>query len=409
MTQIPEPSQARPPRTSARLVILSGTLLLLCLIGVSLAAVVSRDKTLEIQQAVATAQAAPPGVGPRQLTVLPRPPFPLDNPYRPEKAELGKLLYFDTRLSGDGSLSCNSCHPASDGSWGVAGAVSFGYPGSSHWRNSSTLINVAYYTKLNWDGNRTSIEAQNDGAWSGAVAGNVDPAMAEERLAQIPEYVRRFNEVFGDSYPSYRHALMAVATFQRTLVSQNVPFDAFLQGDQSAISAAAQRGYTLFTGKGNCIACHDGALISDDSFHNLGVPEYPGFQDNPLVQITFRFQHWDKGVTEDVYNTATADLGLFYVTKLDSDRGKFRTPGLRDVCYTAPYMHNGAFNTLEEVIAFYNAGGGESDNKDPLLQPLNLTPAEQADLLAFLQSLCGDKIIVEAPELPPYEPVSSEQ
>jgi cytochrome c peroxidase len=338
------------------------------------------------------------------LAVLPPVSFPPDNPYSPEKAELGKMLFFDTRMSGDGSLSCNSCHPASDGSWGVSSSISFGYPGTTHWRNASTILNVAFYSKLNWDGGKTSLEKQNKGAWGGAVAGNVDSAMAEERLAQMPEYVRRFNDVFGTDFPLYADALKAVATFQRTIISENVPFDAFLQGDENAISEEAKLGFNLFTGKANCIACHNGSLISDDSFHNTGVPTYSGFETNSLNQITFRYEHWAKGVTEEVYNTATVDLGLYYVTKLDSDIGKFRTPGLRDVCYTAPYMHNGAFNTLDEVVSFYNDGGGQHANKDPLLKPLNLTAEELSSLVEFLQSLCGDKIIVEAPESPPYEP-----
>lgn len=338
------------------------------------------------------------------LAVLPPVSFPVDNPYSEAKAELGMLLYFDTRMSGDGSTSCNSCHPAGDGSWAVSSPISFGYPGSSHWRNALTIINSAYYSKLNWDGSKTSIEKQNNGAWSGAVAGNLDSAMAAERLAQAPEYVQRFQDVFGTDYPSYADALKAVATFQRTIVSQNVPFDAFLQGDSGAISAEAQRGYELFTGAANCIACHNGALISDDSYHNLDVPEYPGFETNAINQITFRYEQLAKGAPEEVYNTATRDLGLYYVTKLDGDRGKFRTPGLRDACYNAPYMHNGAFNTLAEVVAFYNAGGGEAPNKDPLMQPLNLTGAEQADLVAFLESLCGDRIVITAPELPEYAP-----
>ncbi|MGB3715177.1 MAG: cytochrome c peroxidase [Candidatus Promineifilaceae bacterium] len=338
------------------------------------------------------------------LSVLPPVSFPPDNPYSDEKAELGKMLYFDTRMSGDGSISCNSCHPASDGSWGIASPISFGYPGSTHWRNASTIINVAYYSKLNWDGGKTSIESQNKGAWGGAVGANVDGGMAEERLAQVPDYVTRFNDVFGTDYPLFSDAQKAVATYQRTITSQNVPFDAFLEGNQAAISEEATRGYELFTGKANCIACHNGSLISDDSFHNTGVPNHPGFENNALNQITFRYEQWAKGVTEEDYNTATHDLGLYYVTKQDNDRGKFRTPGLRDVCYTAPYMHNGYFANLEEVVAFYNDGGGDEPNKDPLLEVLNLTADEQADLVSFLESLCGDKIVADAPKLPPYEP-----
>ncbi len=342
------------------------------------------------------------------LDALPPVSFPLDNPYSEAKADLGRLLYFDTRLSGDGSFSCNSCHPASDGSWAVSSPISFGYPGSTHWRNSSTIINSAYYSKVNWDGSATSLEKQAKGAWTGAVAGNVDSAMAEERLAQIPEYVRMFNEVFGDSSPTFEHALRAVATFERTIVSQNVPFDAFLAGDETAISPEARQGYELFIDKARCIACHNGPLISDDSYHNVGVPSSPLFTNSALNQITFRFQHWAKGTSDEIYDSATVDLGLYYVTKLDSDKGKFRTPALRDVCYTAPYMHNGVFATLEEVVAFYNAGGGDDPNKDEMLQPLGLSDAEQAALVLFLESLCGDKIIIETPGLPPYEAFSSQ-
>ncbi len=335
------------------------------------------------------------------LAPLPPVPVPPDNPITPEKVELGRLLYFDPRMSGDGSLSCNSCHPASQG-WAAPTGISFAGPGTSHWRNSMTILNVAYYSKLNWDGAKKSIENQNAGAWGGVVAGNLDKALAEERLAQIPEYVRRFREVFGTEYPTWEDALKAVATYQRTIVSRNVPFDAYLKGDENAISDAAKRGYELFKGKAGCIACHNGPLISDDSYHALGVPMNPEFLNSPLKQITFRYEQFAKGVPEELYRNATEDYGLYYVTKREEDKGKFRTPSLRDVCYTAPYMHNGVFNTLEEVVAFYNAGGGDHPNKDPLIRPLGLTAEEQKDLVAFLKSLCGDPVTDEPPELPPY-------
>jgi cytochrome c peroxidase len=337
------------------------------------------------------------------LGALPTVAYPPDNPYSDAKAELGRMLFFDTRFSGDGSLSCNSCHPASDGSWAVSSPISFGYPGSTHWRNSSTIINSAYYTKLNWDGSKTSIEKQNKGAWGGAVAGNLDSVMAEERLAQIPEYVRLFNEIFGTDYPLFEDALKAVATYERTIVSENVPFDAFIEGDESALSDEARQGYELFIDRAGCITCHNGPLISDDTYHNTAVPQAPEFENSPLHQITFRYEHWAKGVSEEVYNTSTRDLGLYYVTKNDTDKGKFRTPSLREVCYTAPYMHNGVFASLDEVVAFYNNGGGEDANKDALLQPLNLSSEEQLALIAFMESLCGDLITDASPELPPYE------
>ena len=337
------------------------------------------------------------------LAPLPPVPEPLDNPITPEKVELGRMLYFDPRMSGDGSISCNSCHPAGNG-WGAPTAISFGGPGSSHWRNAQTLLNVGYYTKLNWDGSKKSLEQQNGGAWGGAVAGNLDKALAEERLSQIPDYVERFRAIFGTEYPLWDDATKAVATYQRTLVSQNAPFDAFLGGDTSAISEAAQRGHTLFEGKANCIACHNGPLVSDDRYHATGVPQNPDFLNSPLRQITFRYEQWAKGATEEVYNITSQDLGLYYVTKQNIDMGKFRTPSLRDLCYTAPYMHNGLFTTLADVVSFYNEGGGESPNKSELIQPLNLTAEEESDLVAFLESLCGDPVTDEAPELPPYGP-----
>ncbi len=337
------------------------------------------------------------------LAPLPPVSFPPDNPYSDAKAKLGKLLFFDPRMSGDGSMSCSSCHPSSNGSWAIASPISIGYPGTTHWRKSQTLINVGYYTRWNWDGSAKSIEQQNDGAWQGPLAQNLDPAMAEERLAQIPEFVRLFKAVFGTTYPQYNDALSAVATFQRTLVSKNVPFDAYLKGNRGAISDDAKRGYALFTGKARCVACHSGALGSDNAFHNLGVPGAAAFQTNPITQITFRWQQWSRGVPESEYARATADDGLYYTTRQESDRGKFRTPSVRDLCTHAPYMHSGVFGTLEAVLAFYNAGGGTDPRKDRLLKPLKLTAQEQKSLVAFLKSLCGDKIVVQAPPLPAYQ------
>lgn len=351
---------------------------------------------------VASQAATGAGQVPGDLGVLPPPPAPVDNPTTPEKVELGSLLYFDTRMSADGSLSCNSCHPA-DAGWAAPTPISFAGPGTSHWRNSLSILNIAHYNTFNWDGGKKSIESQNAGAWGGAVAGNLDAALAEERLAQIPGYVERFQDVFGTDWPLWDDALRAVAAFQRTIVSRNVPFDDFLSGDDSALRPEAVGGFELFVGKAGCVACHSGPLLSDNSFHALAVPQNPAFFSSPLLQITFRFEQLAKGAPEDVYRTAQDDLGLFYVTKLDSDRGKFRTPGLRDVCYTAPYMHNGAFDTLQDVVEFYDQGGGDGPDKDPLMQPLGLTAEEKAQLLRFLErGLCGDPVSVDRPTLPPY-------
>jgi cytochrome c peroxidase len=159
----------------------------------------------------------------------------------------------------------------------------------------------------------------------------------------------------------------------------------------------------LFTTTAGCSACHRGRLFTDEDFHGLGVPTPEQFSTDAISQITLNYQLRARGVSEEVYRTATDDPGLYLVTKIDTDFGQFRTPMLRELGQTAPYMHNGAFATLEEVIDFYNSGGGESPNLDPLLRPLGLTDQNKSDLIAFLMSLTGDPIIVEEPQLPPYE------
>jgi cytochrome c peroxidase len=338
------------------------------------------------------------------LAPLPAVPVPRDNPMSEPKVELGRLLFFDPRLSGDASTSCASCHKPESG-WGDGGDVSRGYPGTQHWRNSQTVLNAAYYAKLFWAGEVTSLEAQAVAAASGNVAGNGDAMMMEERLRQIPEYRRRFKQVFGTERPLIGDAWKAIAAFERTVVSraQDVPFDRFVAGDARALSDEAKRGLALFQGKAGCIQCHHGPLASDESYHNLGVPKNPVFEEDPLRQITLRYQHVIRGVPETVYRTADRDLGLYYTTKRDEDRGKFRTPGLRELKYTAPYMHNGVFFTLEEVVDFYDQGGGDDPGKSQLLKPLRLTGQEKKDLLAFLLALSSDTpLTVRAPSLPDY-------
>ncbi len=230
----------------------------------------------------------------------------------------------------------------------------------------------------------------------------MDSDLAEERLFQIPEYRKRFQKVFGQEVPTWGNALRAVAAFQRTLNSKNVPFDAYLLGNENAMTPAAKRGFQLFTGKAQCISCHDGPLLSDLRFHNLGVTPSPAFENSPLRQITFRYEQLVKGVPRKVYEAVADDLGLYYVTKRPEDAGKFRTPSLRELKHTAPYMHNGIFKTLPEVIDFYNQGGGQDSRKSPLLKPLNLTKEEKQDLVAFLESLSGDPQMIAVPELPAY-------
>ena len=336
------------------------------------------------------------------LGPLPPVPIPRDNPQTPAKVELGKLLFFDPRTSGDASTSCASCHDPKQG-WGDGGDLSRGYPGTQHWRNSQTVINSAYLKKLFWAGGVGSLESQAIAAVTGNLAGNGSPEMIQERLRQVPEYVRRFKEVFGE-LPTFLNAVKAISAFERTLVSdaRNVPFDRHMRGDKSALSDEAIKGLKLFQGKARCIQCHHGPLLTDEDFHNLAVPNNSAFTEDPLRQIAMRFVAKIKGVPN--YMKVDRDLGLFLETKRNDDIGKFRTPPLRELKYTAPYMHNGVFFTLEEVIDFYDQGGGNDPSKSPLMKPLGLTAEDKKALLAFLESLSSSEpIIVEAPALPEYQ------
>lgn len=341
------------------------------------------------------------------LAVLPKLPVPDDNPITDVKVKLGKMLFFDDRLSGDVGTSCFSCHDPRVG-WGDGNALSRGYAGTQHWRNSQTLVNTAYLAKLFWAGESTSLESQADSAITGNLAGNGDKVMIEERLAQIPEYVELFHEAFGGTRPLYDHVTKAIATFERAaLNSDDSPLDRYLAGDDSALTEEAVRGKALFEGKAGCIQCHNGALLTDEKMHNLAVPENPLFTKDPLRQVSLRYQHFIRGVPEEKYRTADRDLGLYYTTKRESDLGKFRTPPLRYISYTAPYMHNGVFETLEDVIEFYDTGGGEDENKSDLLKPLNLTEDEKWDLLEFLESMSGTEVRMVPPELPDYEVIQT--
>ncbi len=345
---------------------------------------------------VVGAQEVPP------LATLPPPPIPADNPMTPEKIELGKKLFWDGRLSGNGSMGCVMCHQPHVG-WGTGGPISFGYPGTQHWRNSQTILNSAYYNKLFWEGNQSSLEAQAPAAAGGAVAGNGDGSMMEMKVRFVPEYVDAFREVFGTEWPHIAQAWQAIAAFQRTVVTDpaQVPFDRYLAGDDDALSDAAKRGMELYNGKAGCIVCHSGPLASDERYYDLGVPPAPEFDDDPMYQITLRWELYQKGMPEEVYREGADDLGLYHKTKRPGDMGKFRTPSLRELKWTEPYMHNGIFGTLEEVVDFYDAGGGAGNT---VLQPLSLSDGEKADLIAFLGALSMDEpLLMEEPVLPATE------
>lgn len=342
-----------------------------------------------------------------RLASLPPVPVPAGNPMGDDKIALGRMLFFDARLSGDGSTSCASCHVPELG-WSHSDALAPGYPGHRLWRNNPTVLNAAHYKRLMWDGTLDSLEIQARSAMQAPVEGNGKPFVVEMRLRLIPEYVARFRQVFGSAWPQLDDAWRAIAAFERTVVSdpRQVPFDRYLAGDNNALSDAARRGMALFEGKAGCIQCHYGALATDEGFHALGVLRQPLFDANPLVQIAVRWQNRQRDVPSAVYRNLDEDLGRYYQTRDKADIGKFRTPSLRELKYTAPYMHNGVFATLREVVDFFDAGGGETPNKSPLLRPLGLSDEEKNDLVAFLAALSMERpLIVAVPALPPMAPL----
>lgn len=337
---------------------------------------------------------------------------PSDNQQTDAKVELGKILFWDPRLGGDASTACVTCHEPDQG-WAFGDSLSRGYPGTVHWRNSQSVINSAYLGQLFWAGAAKSLEKQAPSAAKGAVAGNGENDVMEARLAFIPEYRERFNDVFGTEWPLIGDAWRAIAAFERTLIVNDTPLDKYLAGDESALSEEQIAGMELFNGKAGCIQCHNGAQATDEKYYNLGVPTAERWQDDGLAQVTFRYEILAKGVTQEMYRELKEDPGLYFRTKEKADLGKFRTPPLRYTLYTAPYMHNGSFWDLEEVVEFYNAGGGENDftdgtmasSKTDLIKPLGLDEDEVENLVAFLEAFSGDELEVEAPKLPPYAPL----
>ena len=319
------------------------------------------------------------------------------------QVELGHLLFYDGRLSGDGSTSCATCHDPNN-AYMDGEPLSAGYSrGNPYFRNTPTLLNASKMPFYDWDGRF----AQGDLATvvrdhiAEAHFMSLDGRLLVERMRQVPEYEEGFKDVFG-SEVSYGKVLNAVAAYLQTLESSDDnPYLAYKSGDTDALSTQARRGLDLFEGKAGCVQCHSGDLLSDGQFHNLGVPDNSLIFEDPQRHITFRRFFRMFGVSEFV--TMRDDPGLYALTTDEADRGKFRTPSLLEVARTAPYMHGGVFESLSEVVEFYNAGGGTSDNKDAALRPLGLTASEAADLVAFLESLSSPAEVVDIPELPMYE------
>jgi cytochrome c peroxidase len=303
---------------------------------------------------------------------LPKVRHPADNPPSAAKIALGKQLYFDPRMSLDNTISCASCHDPKKG-WSNGEAVATGVNSLKGGRSAPTIINSAYGKLQFWDGRAAHLEEQALGPIQNPIEMTMTLDKVVERLSQIPGYQQQFRDVFGTDVTSEGIAL-AIAAYERTILSGDAPYDRFKAGDAAALSESAQRGLKLFTGKAHCSACHAGPNFSDNAFHNLGV-----------------------NITKD-----KPDLGRSEISNLEGDRGAFKTPTLREIARTAPYMHDGSLATLEDVVDYYNKGCTPNPQLDEELFPLKLTTEEKADLVQFLkEGLASESYPDHAPpELP---------
>lgn len=307
----------------------------------------------------------------------------------PAMAQLGRQLFMDKRLSANQHMACATCHVPAQGFTQNDRPTPAGRDGQPLRRNASTLLNVGFATPLMHDGAAPSLEAQVlTPLLDGNEMANTTFTELEQRLAAMPGYGEAFRAVFGEA-PSMAHVGSALAAYQRRLVSGNSAFDRWMfGGEKNALSESAQRGFALFSGKARCTSCHligkTDALLTDNSMHNTGVATRGNR--NRTVPVASR-----SGSSTIDFATA-GDRGRHEVTQDPADLYRFRTPTLRNVALTAPYMHDGSMATLDDVVRFYNAGGGGGDNLDPVIKPLELSDADIADVIAFLEGLTGDNV-----------------
>lgn len=294
-------------------------------------------------------------------------PFPEENSFSDNKASLGKKLFFDPRLSHENNLSCASCHNPSF-SWEDAQATSVGTPMARLGRHTPTIANLAWGELFFWDGRAESLEEQALGPIQadGEMAQNLDELIYE--LKEIPGYVAAFEEAFPGSGITAENIGKAIATYERTVVSSEAPFDKWIKGDNDAISPAAKRGFEIFNTKANCASCHEGWNFTDWGFHDIGIND--------------------------------ADEGRFEVLEIDVLKHSFKTPGLRNIVERAPYMHNGSMATLMDVVNHYNDGFVTRPSLSSQMTPLDLTDSEKADLVAFMETLSSNDKAVTLPKLP---------
>ena len=349
--------------------------------------------------AAAVARVARPPLG------LPPVPVPPDSPVTPARIELGRKLFFDRRLSHNGTMSCAMCHIPEQGFTNVELARPVGIEGRSLRRNSPTVFNVAYVERLFHDGRETSLETQVLGPLLDR-SEMANPSMGHvlAKLRALDDYEGQFERAFGAG-PSVDRLGQALAAYQRTLLSANSPFDRWRYGGEAgALEPRAVRGFALFTGKAGCVACHAigerHALFSDGEFHDTGVGWYNAtLRDRQRDAVPVEIAPGltiavDRALVDSVGDPEPSDLGRHEVTQDPADLWKFRTPSLRNVALTPPYMHDGSLRTLTDVVRFYDRGGHRHPGLDPRIRPLGLSDGEVEDLVAFLESLTGDNVAV---------------
>lgn len=332
---------------------------------------------------------------------LPPVPVPEDNPLSREKIQLGRKLFFDRRLSLNGTQSCAMCHIPEQGFTNNELATAVGLEGRDVGRNAPTLYNVGYKTRMFHDARESTLEQQ---AWQPIVNPRemATPSIgwALELIRGLPDYDGLFEAAFDGSGASMNTVAQALASYQRTLLAADSPFDRWYYGDEEdALDASAKRGFELFTGRGGCSSCHligeDHALFTDDAVHNTGIGYARAMEEDPGPRRVVLAPGIFGEVSPENLAMVSArdkdnDLGRYEVTGDVADRWRFKTPTLRNLTLTAPYMHDGSLLTLKEVVAFYNKGGVPNPLQDPRIRPLGLSAQDEADLLAFLESLTGD-------------------
>lgn len=308
---------------------------------------------------------------PGDLSPLPDVPVPKDNPLTPAKIELGKMLFFDPRLSSNGHYACATCHnPALAFTDGLPRAL--GFKQIELGRHTPTLLNVAYNTSQFWNGRLKTLEEQAKESLLDKDHMNTTAEVLKHLLNGIPSYRKQFQEVFGGPATVDRVA-KAIAAFERTLMAGDSSYDRYLAGDKQALTPQEKHGLLLFVGKAVCTMCHNGPNLSDGRFHNIGTKHV-----GPLM----------------------VDMGRYDITKDHKDMHAFKTPTLRNIALTPPYMHDGVLETLEDVVEYYDKGGENHPHKSLLIVSLNMTAQEKKDLLAFLMSLNGQLPSITPPLLP---------